>query len=288
MGKYILYFAFLPILLSCGAMGKRIAPPGMLRLNDSLFVDQYPTTTFQYLEFLNSVSVFWSDRTSDSLQKMEPYGYTDGYLLLEGPNLTIASGKTSRKKAYDAFSKPFYGSPDSILFQSLLEDDILFLPGIKTSTFILHPAYRDFPMVNVTPAQAATFCKWRADMVKLYLALNVKDSADYEKKYEKIIRYRLATHAEWEAAVKKANINFSEHEDYGYLWTDPLVPVSYYDQKKYDFPFYSFPEHLSEIIANDSIVQLNWQDNAGQADFVRPFEGISPGVGFRCVCEVEK
>ena len=286
--KYILYISFLAMLFSCASKRELIAPVGTIRLNDTLFIDKYPVTNYGYLEFLNSVSAYWSYRTSDSLRNIEPYGYTDAYFVFEGPYMIARSGSPKRKKQYGIYSEPFYGYPDSALFQVMMLKDTILYSNVSTNTYLTHVAYRDYPVVNISPQQAAIYCKWRTDLVNMYNSFNVKDSSEYSKKYEETIRYRLPNKEEWEEAMKKADINFLEHADDTYRGTDPLVDVYYYWQKKYDFQFYTFPGHISEIIEGKQIINSNWMDSTTSLDFVRSYESVSPGIGFRCVCEVKR
>jgi len=248
----------------------------------------YPTTNFEYFEFLTSVSAYWSERTSDSLISLTPFGYTSGYLLVESMDMKISTGIAKGKIRFNLFEKPFYGFPDSTLYKSMTIADTTLYGSVTTQTYLTHPVYRNFPVLNINPNQAATYCKWRTDMVKLNYACKIRDSTDYLK-YVEINKYRLPSKQEWFSARDKANLDYSIHEDNLLKGSDPIVNIFYFTKNKYKFDFYDFPNYLSEIIDSNQIINYSWKDSIMEnSELVRPFKNISPGTGFRCACEVKK
>jgi hypothetical protein len=133
------------------------------------------------------------------------------------------------------------------------------------------------------------FCKWRTDMIKIHHALTISDSTQYLK-YPRIIRYRLPTREEWIKSLENSGIDYSNFSKSKYPNHDSLVQISYFKNKRKTHSFYSIPGYLSEILLEDSIINYNWKDSHKINDIMltRPFVNISPGIGFRCVCEVKK
>lgn len=286
--KHTLYISLTILITSCASRRELIPPPGTVKLNDTTYIDRYPITNFEYLEFLNSVSAYWSLRTSDSLSQLKPYGLSHGYLCIESPQMIATTGKIKNKIPHDIFAKPFYGFPDSVLYQKMNIKDTVLFGKVSSRTYLTHPAYRDYPVLNIDPIQAETYCKWRTDMVKIYNACNNKDSLDYSK-HVQIIHYRLPKKEEWIQAQEKANLNYLNHADTLFKGTEPVVDIYFYSDNKNSFPFYSYPGRLSEIIDSSQIINYGWTDSLeNKIEFVRPFVRSSPGIGFRCSCEVKK
>ena len=98
------------------------------------------------------------------------------------------------------------------------------LQYLSDSIYLLHPAYRDYPVVGVSQKQARIYCKWRSDRVFEYILVKnkiieyelIQDSSnfftvskffkgEYVKNPHSIISvypaYRLPTELEWKKAV---------------------------------------------------------------------------------------
>lgn len=58
----------------------------------------------------------------------------------------------------------------SAQLDTLVWDSYPCLSSFYNSTYFIHPAYRDYPVVGIAHKQALAFCKWRADRVfEIYL-----------------------------------------------------------------------------------------------------------------------
>lgn len=286
------YIAALAIAFpACKVNHALIAPPGTVKLNDTVYIDMYPVSNWSYLEFLSSLSGYWSLETSDSLKTLTPYGYTGRNFVSYGNNGRIGSGTDRRNKnvPFVITEKPFFGMPDSNLFQKMELIDALLFGEINTANYIYHPFYRNYPIMNISAEQAEMFCRWRSDMVKIVYATTNKDSLEYSK-YVKIVKYRLPKETEWIKALEIANLNFSAPKNSVHRSTDPIVDLYTYYDKKDKYKFYSFPSYLSELIEDNRYINYNWTDSLNTFDtrIVRPFYSVSPGIGFRCACEVIK
>ena len=279
------------MIAACRSNKELIPPPGTIKLSETVYIDDYPISNIEYVEFLSSLSVYWSLETSDSLASLKPYGLAGRNYVSYGNYLTSTTGtdKRHKKVPYNIFEAPFYGMPDSILYKNMMLKDTTFYDGVDMETYLYHPAYRRYPVLNVSPAQAAMFCKWRTDLVQIMYAVTHEDSLEHLE-HAKMIKYRLPKKEEWIEAMERADLNFSAPKDSAYQGGEPVVDVYYYYNKKDTFQFYTLPNYLSELVEGDQYINYNWTDSLQTLDIktVRPFESVSPGIGFRCACDVEK
>jgi formylglycine-generating enzyme required for sulfatase activity len=95
---------------------------------------------------------------------------------------------------------------NSILPDTLLWKDRIALQEPYVFYYLRHPAYRDYPVVGISYAQAVAFCKWRSDRVNEFIWLrehpikNKDYKADSIYPHPEVMRYRLPTKEEWEFA----------------------------------------------------------------------------------------
>ena len=69
------------------------------------------------------------------------------------------------------------------------------------SVYYWHPAYRAYPVVGISYEQAIEFCKWRTEMVSIFMAKS--------KKYALIdFEYRLPSKKEWETLTYNGREEF--------------------------------------------------------------------------------
>lgn len=179
-----------------------------------------------------------------------------------------------------------------------------------------HPAYRDYPVVNVSKDGAALYCEWVSE--------KINGSIEGDKK----LKFRLPTHAEWVKAAKgELELNtypwggpylrnskgailcnflaldatsitrdslgkfqvhptpfFSKSE---YIYSDVTAPVKSYWPN--GFGLYNMSGNVSEMIADKEIVAGgSWQDPGYDVRIFsqKPYVGASKNVGFRIVATV--
>lgn len=178
-----------------------------------------------------------------------------------------------------------------------------------------HPAYKDYPVVNVSKKAVELYCEWVSDKLNSYLGT------------EKKLKFRLPTHAEW---VKAAH---GDLELNTYPWGEPYLrnsngtvlcnflaldatsigrdslgkykvyPVYYSSTahgnsdvtapvKSYwpnGFGLYNISGNVAEMIADKEIVAGgSWQDPGYDVRILshKPYVGASKNVGFRFVATV--
>ena len=134
-------------------------PPGTIQLSKNTFIDKNFVTNKMYLEFLNSVKYFWTPSFSDTIAKLPTYNYDyreyfrNDSLINEAFYLKIAT-------------------VDSIIVDN----------KYSLHEYFNNPKFQNYPVLNISAAQAASYCEWRSDLVLLVYAFNAK-SIDERKKF---------------------------------------------------------------------------------------------------------
>lgn len=141
--------------------------------------------------------------------------------------------------------------------------------------YLLHPSFRNHPVVNLTHEQAAYYCRWRTDRVNFYLAVKNKEvdrdtMLNYRENYNSLktrVHFRLPTKEEWMYAAQAG----LDPEKY------PLGFEAFYTTEH--FPA-SVTQEYNNIyrpqVSNDSIVQ--WSPDWA-APTTSVFEGKPNGFG---------
>ncbi|MDT0643977.1 SUMF1/EgtB/PvdO family nonheme iron enzyme [Zunongwangia sp. F363] len=152
-------------------------PPGTIHLKDNLYIDKTPVTNQMFMEFLKSITNFWSMEKHDAIQKSSNYGFKgseiEEKLLKDIPQLKLEN--TSNLK----------------IGKNLVFDD-----------YINDHHYDYHPVVQISKAQAQFFCLWRTDMVMLNYSYKSETPAQ-RRKFPSRVNYRLPTVQEMKNAVAK-------------------------------------------------------------------------------------
>ncbi len=150
---------------------ENFVPPGTIKVNDSLFIDNTPITNIMYDEFEMRISLGWNLKTKDSIKKMPKHGI-DLKKLSDFPN----------------------AKADSSLYNKIKRNKIDTINN-KLVAYSYNPKYCSNPVINVSKENAEIFCLWRTDMVELAIASKSK-TIDERKKFPNKVTYRLATKEE--------------------------------------------------------------------------------------------
>jgi formylglycine-generating enzyme required for sulfatase activity len=184
-----------------------------------------------------------------------------------------------------------------------LPDSEMWIKSMKNGNpmaeyYFRHPAYKNYPVVNVTFEQANAYCRW------LTLMLN--------KKYHQKVLVRLPTEKEWEEGAKAGNryanypwgtesMRIEKGKSQGQMRAnfilrkgitmadnhDITAPVTAYWPN--DFGLYNMSGNVSEMVKEKGLVKGgSWRN---RADWLRIEKqqyvySASPEVGFRYVAEV--
>lgn len=247
------------ILLSFTSSKKEFTPPGTVKYNDTLFMDQTEVSNFSWRE-------------------------------------------------YELWIKNKYGK-NSIEHKAVLPDTLVWLEKYAynepySSLYYWHPAYRDYPVVGISYEQAVEFCKWRTEMVSMFMAKS--------KKYALInFEYRLPTKKEWEILAyngreefynnvfndkhqAKMNIVRDQKDSLGSASVssdnaDVTAPV--YSYWKNFFGLYNMIGNVSEMVSEKGISKGgSWRHKLEECRVGKEitYEKPSAWLGFRCVCVVRK
>lgn len=163
--------------------------------------------------------------------------------------------------------------------------------------YLLHPAYKDYPVVGVSYEQAINYCKWRTERVKEFARL-------HNKKHKTIFfNYRLPTKEEWEYAAyagtgrsygfesnltktNQPNFNVSEAAVLEYV-ADITSPVNSRTPNK--FNLFNMIGNVAEMIEEKGISKggswLHSLDECKITDSIK-YKKPEAWLGFRCVCVI--
>jgi len=207
---------------------------------------------------------------------------------------------------YVYWNKDKYGK-DSKEYQSVLPDTTVWIEKAKYGEpyvvhYFQHPAYRDFPVVGISHAQAVAFCEWRSDRVNEAIFLKNKSKNKSKKNTEEVLgnipvvyNYRLPTKSEWEDVasvkcqdkvlrkIKRKNLrNNNFHREY----QEGISGVFTYYPNKYGI--YNLLGNVAEMIQEKGVAKGgSYRDKEKDVSILKNFNYRTPTnwIGFRCVCE---
>ena len=150
-----------------------------------------------------------------------------------------------------------------------------------------HPAYDNYPVLNVSYAAANEYCKW---LIKKY---------KHRKKDEKV-KFRLPTEKEFmyliETVVVKSNANNRKY--FGELKTDIISEANVYACETSSYTevvfkyiqntqgFCSIIGNVSEFTSEGKILGGSWNSLSGETNKIDSNTLANPSVGFRVVMEI--
>jgi formylglycine-generating enzyme required for sulfatase activity len=171
------------------------------------------------------------------------------------------------------------------------------------SMYHMHPAYDNYPVVNITKEAADLYCEWRTE----------KYNASADKKYKKVV-FRLPTETEWEKlAAPLPGHNLPWYGNFPYKSDDEKTALANIKVKDYvtgndDYSFSGgsgFPLNVGHYKANNlgicdvigNVSELTqsgaqkggcWDNYLDECtvDKVQNYELPDPRVGFRVIMEV--
>jgi formylglycine-generating enzyme required for sulfatase activity len=260
---YILIFG----MAALPAGHKKEAPPGTVKLKDNLYIDAIPIRNLDYLEFLNFSKTYNWEKFFDRGRSLPGYGLTWDSLSVLFHEFPSDAG----------FLKQFVPA-DSMI--EIYSKDITHPKGANP---FRHREYDNYPVTNISYAQAVKFCEWRTHMVACYIAINCKTADERAKKYFSELTYRLPSKEEWELAIKQfaSKIKAGKRE---FAEGSPLTLASAISTKFIYHPF-SIAEMLNEKSKAEG---LSYKDISLTDIFTfQNYDGPQPWLGFRCVCEVK-
>lgn len=188
-------------------------PPGTIKLNDSLYIDQAPVGNLMFLEFIDRVKRVRKFVHTAPSQRVKPHITTTYALATSLSSLEIDS-IYNRIKTAEVEKGRF-----------------------SSENYLEHPNFSNMPVLDIPEDLAALFCKWRTDMVALLWAQKTKDQPQL---LIPKIRYRIPTKEELELAYKTfdaaGRLKISTENS-------PLKMESSYD--KVNFQVYRLPEYTS-------------------------------------------
>jgi hypothetical protein len=242
----------------------KIAPPGTVMLNDSLYIDVNPIKNIDYREFISFLSITYSKEVRDSLDRL-PYWGLD----------------------YDGFRKfmRLSGNDRELLGRVRIRLDQVLSWAQSLEEYLNNPAFNNNPLVCVSFNQANEYAAWRTRIVMFKWAVDSKDEKQRSRFYTRI-RYRLMKPEEWDMAMDKYADNVILNKaifPHNIACTYPAVP-----QKRKAMLYY-VPGNVAEMTDVENLaVGLSWIDNDTTVNYKKRVQYYAPRdwLGFRCVCEI--
>ncbi len=242
----------------------KIAPPGTVRLNDSVYIDVNPIKNIDYREFISFLNSSYSKTVRDSMDNIPLYGID----VEEFRKFMRLGGKDTE-----------------LLTRMRIRLDQILSWAMNLEEYLNNPKYNDYPVVFVSYNQANEYAMWRTRIVMFLWAVEAKNEKQREKYYTKV-RYRLPTIEEWEEAMNKFGKNTITNKavfPHTIACTFPAVP----QKRKLDF--YYIPGNVAEMTSVENVaVGLSWRDMDDSGDYTKRIDYFGPRdwLGFRCVCEI--
>ncbi len=150
-----------------------------------------------------------------------------------------------------------------------------------------HPAYADYPIVNITADAAGRYCRWlnaSAPSKLLYRLPTLAEQRGLLARLDTVSLQPVREGGQWRASF--ANLTYSpDGTDYpdidGASYTAPVRAFRQNRQRAT-----SVLGNVSEFNGAGSRTGGGWNESPAEAKRVIPAEGSGPGIGFRVFVEV--
>ena len=210
-------------------------------------------------------------------------------------------------REYTHWTMRMYGK-QSNEYKSVMPDTTVMGLNNKISYF-RHPAYRDYPVVGVSYEQAIEYCKWRSDMVNLYIAVkkgDIKHRADgkYKEDIPKVYEYSLPTQAVYDKILRipfseavLSNAKTEQQPLYNYRKANETADNSNPKDINLTAPVYAYwPNILGLYNVHGNLMEMTDKKGIARGGSFRSslaelesngefsYEKPRDDLGFRCVC----
>ena len=267
--KFLFVIAFLSfvIVVPFDTFSQKKNPPGTILLKDNLYIDEAPICNVHYREYAYCLSgiVHYNLDTLESYTKSLPYYKFDLSTFFRHTNFKY--NNDSLRYLITDTAKRFWNN------------------WIDFGSYLNHPRFNYFPVVNINSEVAASFCRWRTYMVKMFYAAQTKEK-DRTKMFDNL-EYRLPTYDELKFATEKfkkennLKIQLASKSDslpsFGYSKNgkslNKFIVSTMTELCRQDFKTYQTSwDTNKQIILSNLLVDKNW---------------VQENLTFRCVCEVK-
>ncbi|HEX8660017.1 MAG TPA: SUMF1/EgtB/PvdO family nonheme iron enzyme [Hymenobacter sp.] len=228
---------------------RSIGAPGVVQVQDSLFMDETEVANLHWLEYLQFIR-------------------RDSSVAFYRSQLADSTAQPRLRPPAKAGSSP---------------------ADTAAATYLTHPAYRYYPVVGIRHGQAESFCRWRTALVRqqILAATQRRNSTTYYGKLHKqlathhvSVDYHLPTPAEWELAASRPTPAPAVPA--------PAALADVNAHPANGFGIRNLPGNVAELTARPSVIKGGtwFQPNVPyRADLPNP--GPRPWLGFRCACVVQ-
>lgn len=242
-------------------------PPGTILLKENLFIDETPICNIHYREyqyFLSNFVHYNLDTFAIFIKKLPYYKYDHSSFY-----------KMTNFKHQD----------DSLKY--IISDTVkkFWSNWFDFNSYLNHPSFNYYLVVNVNSDIANSFCRWRTYVVKLLYASQPKES-DRKKLYDNF-EYRLPTYDELQFAIKKFQVEKKLQISIASK-ADSLPSFGFTKNGKGLDKF--FISNVFELCKDDTkYMKTSWDIN--KKTIIQKTEVTTyvynENLTFRCVCEIK-
>lgn len=241
---------------------KKQAPPGTVKVNDSMYMDRQPVSNMDYFVFLQSVRTFWNHAFSDSINQLR--------------DMKMDVSLVQLKLRYN---HRWHSTQQHLLNRMRVEKQpYKFLDStLSPMEYLRQPEIGNYPVLGVSIEQAVTYCKWRTDMVRILYARRNNTERRIERHYG-FVEYELPRAAHWQTA-------YLEKGELGKILLNMPPP----GEKNERDVFLAYPYPVTEWMHPEDTV-LKYTVTPGGSVFNMtqpPKEAVNMQMGFRCGCRVK-
>ncbi len=241
-------------------------------------------------------------KNDKTLQKKHDLRYIPAGTLVNGEIKTslqsfyMFKNEVTNKQYRTFLTEQYLLNGDTVGYNNALPDTLGWVKTIKNGHFepmanlyFNHPAFDDYPVVNISKKNAEDFCEWFSNKLSsLYPDL-------------KLNKFRLPTKSEWMYAASGGNSENlygwggnetttekgCELANYKSMYDNSMITVKVDTYNPNRFGLYNMSGNVSEMVSDEDIAMGgNWNSSVKEIqvhqfiDFLTP----NPFVGFRPIC----
>jgi len=160
---------------------------------------------------------------------------------------------------------------------------------VMSKHYFSHPAFNDYPVVNVSLDLAKQYCAWMTSQKssnKKRITYRLPTLEEYEKMFTSNKTVMSSDYYEDYTCRELVNLKYLSHQDslYNFAADGAFFTNDVHKTKKVN-GIYGLIGNVSEITSEGSIVGGNWDSLPSEVFAVKKYDAPDPRIGFRVVVE---